>query len=44
MLSLIIKLQNRHWVDEDINKMLEQLFEYFETNQKAFNSIDKFKS
>jgi hypothetical protein len=22
-LNMIIKLQNRHWVDEDINKMLE---------------------
>jgi hypothetical protein len=29
-LSLIIKLQNRHWVDEDINKMLETLYDYFD--------------
>mmetsp|Transcript_19642 Transcript_19642/g.30293 ORF Transcript_19642/g.30293 Transcript_19642/m.30293 type:complete len:384 (+) Transcript_19642:2-1153(+) len=32
VLNLIFKLQNRHWVDEDINKMLESLAEYFETN------------
>jgi hypothetical protein len=31
-LSLVIKLQNRHWVDEDINKLLEKLFEFFEAN------------
>ena len=29
-LSLIIKLQNRHWVDDDINKMLESMFNYFD--------------
>jgi hypothetical protein len=43
-LSMIIKLQNRHWVDDDINKMLEQMFEYFESNQKVFSSIEKFKN
>ena len=43
-LNLIIKLQNRHWVDDDINKMLEQMFEYFDANQKVFSSIEKFKN
>ena len=43
-LNLIIKLQNRHWVDDDINKMLESLFEYFDQNQKVFSSIEKFKN
>jgi len=42
-LNLIIKLQNRHWVDEDINKMLEDLYGYFEENQKVYSSIEKFK-
>lgn len=42
-LNLIIKLQNRHWVDEDINKMLDDLYSYFEENQKVYSSIDKFK-
>jgi hypothetical protein len=42
-LNLIIKLQNRHWVDEDINKMLEDLYAYFEENQKVYSSIEKFK-
>jgi len=44
VLNLIYKLQNRHWVDEDINKMLNSLCDYFESNQKVFSSIEKFKS
>ena len=43
-LNLIIKLQNRHWVDDDINKKLETLFEYFDQNQKVFSSIEKFRN
>ena len=31
-LNLIFKLQNRHWVDKDINKMLDTLCEFFELN------------
>ena len=31
-LNLIVKLQNRHWVDEDINNMLDTLYEYFDQN------------
>ena len=31
-LNLVIKLQNRHWVDEDINKILETMFTYFDEN------------
>lgn len=42
-LNLIIKLQNRHWVDEDINTMLENLYKYFEENQKVYSSIEKFR-
>ena len=40
-LSLIVKLQNRHWVDEDINTMLQKMYEFFETNQKVFSSMEK---
>ena len=43
-LSLVTKLQNRHWVDEDINKLLEKLYEYFDENQKVFSSIEKLKN
>lgn len=43
-LNLIEKLQNRHWVDEDIQKQLEMLHEYFEENQKTFSSIDKLRN
>lgn len=42
-LNLIIKLQNRHWVDEDINKLLDSLFEFFNENQQVFSSIDKLR-
>jgi V-type H+-transporting ATPase subunit H len=43
-LNLIVKLQNRHWVDTDINKMLDTLFEYFDGNQKVFSSIEKLRN
>lgn len=42
-LSIVLKLQNRHWVDEDINKLLEQLEEFFNENQQVFSSIDKLR-
>ena len=41
--ALIIKLQNRHWVDADINKLLESLWTYFDENSMVFSSIDKLK-
>ena len=43
VLSLSIKLQNRHWVDNDINDLLEKIFEFLDQNQKTFSSIDKFR-
>lgn len=43
MLNLIIKLQNRHWVDDDINEKLRDLCAYFEENQKVYSSIEKFR-
>ena len=30
VLNTVIKLQNRHWVDKDINDLLEKLFEYLD--------------
>jgi hypothetical protein len=41
---LIIKLMNRHWVDEDINKLLKTLYEYFDENQREFSSVEKFRN
>lgn len=43
VLSLSIKLQNRHWVDNEINELLEKIFEFLDQNQKTFSSIDKFR-
>jgi hypothetical protein len=35
---------NRHWVDEDINKLLKTLYEYFDENQREFSSVEKFRN
>ena len=43
LMNLIIKLQNRHWVDNDITELLDKIFEFLDQNQKTFSSIDKFK-
>lgn len=42
-LELISKLQQRHWVDEDIKEMLEKLWEIFDQNYEEFTSIAKLK-
>jgi V-type H+-transporting ATPase subunit H len=42
-LSIVFKLQNRHWVDDDINKLLEALEEFFQENHQQFSSIDKLR-
>jgi len=42
-LELIQKLQQRHWVDEDIKELLEKLWETFDQNYEEFTSIDKFR-
>lgn len=42
-IELIQKLQQRHWVDEDIKDLLEKLWEIFDANYEEFTSIDKFR-
>jgi V-type H+-transporting ATPase subunit H len=42
-LELIQKLQQRHWVDEDIKILLEKLWETFDQNYEEFTSIDKLR-
>ena len=42
-LNIIIKLQNRPWVDKDIEKLLQKLFVFFDTNYKEFSSFDKWR-
>lgn len=42
-IQLITKLQNRHWVDPEIQELLEKLFNYLDQNYKVFSSIDKFR-
>ena len=42
-LSVVEKLCNRHWVDKDINEMLEKQFHILDNNQQNFSSIEKFK-
>jgi len=40
---IFTKLHNRHWVDKDINDLLDKLYEYVDQNYKVFSSIEKFK-
>lgn len=42
-MSLVAKLQNRHWVDQDIHDLLDRLVEYLDQNYKVFSSIEKFR-
>lgn len=42
-LELLAKLLNRHWVDTDIEEMLEKHHGIVEENYKVFTSIGKFK-
>lgn len=42
-LELIQKLQQRHWVDEDIKDLLEKLWGIYDSNYEEFTSIDKFR-
>lgn len=41
-LQIIEKLQQRHWVDEDIVKLLENLWKLLDENYQEFTSIGKF--
>lgn len=43
-LNLVIKYRNRHWVDEEIKKLLEILFDYLNENYLEFSSFDKWKA
>lgn len=42
-IQMITKLQNRHWVDKDINELLDKLFNHLDQNYKVFSSIEKFR-
>ena len=42
-IQTIAKLQNRHWVDEDITDMLEKIWGYLDEHYQVFSSIDKFR-
>ena len=43
-LNLVMKLQNRPWVDKEIDQLLERLFKYFDQNYQEFSSFDKWKA
>ena len=42
-LNLVIKLRNRPWVDTEIKRILEELFQYFDQNYQEFSSFDKWR-
>lgn len=41
--NIVIKLQNRPWVDKDINEVLERLFKYFDKNYHEYSTFEKWK-
>ena len=43
-LNLVIKLQNRPWVDPEIVTILEDLFKFFDQNYQEFSSFEKWKA
>ena len=43
-LNLVIKLQNRPWVDTRIVEILEELFKFFDQNYQEFSSFEKWKA
>ena len=43
-LNLVMKLQNRPWVDKEIDALLERLFKYFDSHYTEFSSFDKWKA
>jgi len=42
-IQTMAKLQNRHWVDNDITDMLERIWGYLDEHYQIFSSIDKFR-
>lgn len=42
-LNLVMKLQNRPWVDKDITDCLDRLFKFFDANYQEFSSFEKWK-
>ena len=43
-LNIVMKLQNRPWVDSEISVLLERLFKYFDSHYHEFSSFDKWKA
>lgn len=43
-LNIVMKLQNRPWVDKEIDALLERLFKYFDQHYQEFSSFDKWKA
>ena len=42
-LNIVMKLQNRPWVDKEIDELLQRLFKYFDQNYQEFSSFDKWR-
>lgn len=42
-LNIVMKLQNRPWVDKDIEQILEHLFKFFDQNYHEFSSFEKWR-
>lgn len=42
-LNIVMKLQNRPWVDKDISTQLEDLFNHFDQNYHEFSTFERWK-
>lgn len=42
-LNIIEKLQNRPWVDEEIEQLLDKLQKFFDQNYQEFTSLEKWR-
>lgn len=43
-LNIVMKLQNRPWVDKEIDELLGRLFKYFDQNYHEFSNFEKWKA
>lgn len=41
-LNIMLKLQPKHWVDSDIEKLIADLVLFFESNYQDFTSFEKW--
>lgn len=41
--DLMVKLEQRHWVDEDIKELIDKIWKVLDESYKVFSSIEKLR-